>query len=157
MTSACDQLKRAVWLACGSCLLLTAIGCGGEKLPVVSGTITLGGQPLADAAVIFLPEDETQSPAQATTDASGKYTLEQDADVEGIQPGKYAVRITTFQPASPDDDPPILAIKEKVPVRYNLETELSAAVEAEQDSVENPLDFELKPGGPIFQPTSDSF
>ena len=156
MSSQFDHVKRAIWLVCVTGLLLTAMGCGGSKLPVVSGTVTLGGKPLVAAAVMFMPEDETQSLAQGTTDASGKYTLEQEAGEEGVQPGNYSVRITTFQPASPDDEPPIPAVKEKVPVRYNLETELNEVVDAERDYVEKPLNFELETGGRIFQPAADS-
>jgi hypothetical protein len=157
MNSQCDQAKRAVLLACGIGLLLTAAGCGGPKLPVVSGTVTLGGMPLVAATVIFMPEDETMSPAQATTDASGGYTLEQEADEEGIQPGKYSVRISTYQPASADEEPPVAAIKEKVSVRYNLETELNAVIDAEHDPDENPVNFDLETGGRIFQPAPESF
>ncbi|HJN10198.1 MAG: carboxypeptidase-like regulatory domain-containing protein [Pirellulaceae bacterium] len=156
MRSQFDSMKGAIRFVCGIGLLLTTVGCS-SKLPVVSGAVSLDGQPLAGATVIFMPENELLSPAQGTTDASSNYTLEQEADVAGIQPGEYSVRITTFQPASQDTDPATPAIKEKVPARYNLETALNAVVGAEQDSVERPHNFELRSGGEIFQPASDSF
>lgn len=157
MYSQFAYFKHGIRLACGIGLLLTAGGCGGSKLPVVSGTVTLGGKPLSDATVIFMPEDQTRSPAQGTTDSSGKFTLEQEADESGIQPGKYTVRITTYQPGSPDEEPPTPMKKERVPVEYNLETELSAVIDAEQDSQASSLDFKLKSGGRIFQPAPESF
>lgn len=155
MTSQTDCGKAARF-ACAVCLLLTVVGCG-TKLPVVTGTVTLDGKPLADATVIFMPNDETHSPAQGITDASGIYTLEQEAKTAGIQPGAYSVRVTTFQPRSQAVDPPIPAVKERVPVRYNLKTELKANVEADQDASEAPFDFELEASGEIFQPAPDLF
>lgn len=156
MKSQFASVKHAIRCACGTSLLLVAVGCG-SKLPVVSGTVTLDGQPLAGATVIFMPEDEALSPALGTTDANGGYTLEQEEGVAGIQRGEYSVRITTFQPGSQDTDPATPAIREKVPVRYNLNTELNEVVGAEQDSQEKPFNYDLKSGGPIFQPASDSF
>jgi hypothetical protein len=131
------------------------MGCG-SKLPVVSGTVTLDDRPLPSANVIFMPKDESQSPAQGTTDADGNYTLEQEAGIEGIQPGEYSVRITTFQPASDEEDPLVALVTEKVPMRYNVETELSAVVGAEE-SEEGAFDYPLISGGAIFQPEPDSF
>ena len=87
MRSQFDNVKRAIRCACGTGLLLTAVGCG-TKLPVVSGTVTLDRQPLAAATVIFMPENKALSPAQGTTDANGNYTLEQEAGVAGIPPGE---------------------------------------------------------------------
>ncbi len=152
---------RDLWLAVATGLLLIATGCG-SKLPVVAGTVTLDGEPLANATVMFLPldelpEHETQPPAQGLTDAAGKYTLEQRAGSDGIQLGDYSVRITTYQPASRDVDPPIPAIRERVPVKYNLETELKAVVTADRSAEEEPFDFPLQSGGPIFQPPPETF
>lgn len=144
----------AMRLICGAGLLLTAMGCG-SKLTVVTGAVTLDDQPLAAATVIFMPKNEAQSPAQGTTDADGHYTLEQEAGTEGIQPGEYSVRITTFQPVAEDEDPSS-AVKEKVPVRYNVQTELTAVV-GEQESKEGAFDYPLISGGEIFQPAPDSF
>ena len=157
MTSQMVDVRRTIWFACGASLLLTALGCG-AKLPIVSGTVTLDGQPLAEANVIFMPGDEIQSPAQGTTDASGNYTLEQEAGIEGVQPGEYSVRITTYQPGSQDLDPPVPTVKERVPMRYNLTTELNAVVGGDdQATTENPFDFKLESGGQIFHPPPDAF
>jgi len=150
------SVTRAFWIAYATGLLLTAAGCG-PNLPIVSGTVTLDGKPLADATVIFMPDVESQSPAQAITDAAGNFTLEQEAGESGVQPGEYSVRITTFRPAAPSADPPLVAVREQVPVRYNLETELRATVEPAGSSGENRFDFPLKSGGRIHRPAPDPF
>ena len=134
-------------------LLVASLGCGG-KLPVIQGTITLDDQPLPQATVIFLPDDANESPAQGITDENGRYTLEQDAETDGVQLGEYSVRITTYQPGSRDVEPPVAPIRERVPRAYNLETSLRATIVAKGESN---FDFALKSQGEIFQPEPDSF
>src|SRR5262245_45159556 len=77
-----------------SCLLALAsvAGCGGPEHPPVgrvTGTITLDGQPLGDATVMFQPPDGR--PAQGTTDKSGKYSLTYLDGVPGAKVGTNTV------------------------------------------------------------------
>lgn len=73
--------------------LLFLPGCGesvkpGRGVPV-SGTVTLGGKPLADADVIFTNDTFV---GVAKTDAEGKYRL-----VQGALPGKNRVSVSKYE------------------------------------------------------------
>jgi hypothetical protein len=87
----------AVFLACA---LVTA-GCGGgKKLYPVEGTVTIDGEPLEGAMVIFTSGDSTS--AAGITSASGKFKLLTDGK-EGAPAGTYKVTVTkkkTVQPTS---------------------------------------------------------
>lgn len=81
-------------------------------------------------------------------DESGKYTLVYSSNHAGAETGEYAVSISTFKPADTDSEPPTAAVPEKVPARYNLQTELKVRVEAGK----NVIDFKLE-DGPVIQPS----
>ena len=70
-------------------------GCGGDApdLGVVSGVVTQGGQPVANATVEFVPE--TGRPSYATTGPDGRYALAFAADQPGAAVGTHSVRVTT--------------------------------------------------------------
>lgn len=79
-------------------LLLTCfaiVGCGGgaevPELGYVSGKVTLGGQPLANANVTFTPKDAR--PSSGVTDADGSYTLSYTIESEGAVPGNHKVTV----------------------------------------------------------------
>jgi hypothetical protein len=111
-----------------ACALLA--GCGGADFGAVQGRVTLGGQPLAGATVEFQPEGG--SPAYGVTDDNGYYTLRWSADQGGAPVGPVKVRITSFQESKPQ-------IKERVPVRFNRQTELIREVHPGSQT----LDFDL--------------
>jgi hypothetical protein len=86
-------------------ILATIAGCsGGSALDtaMVTGVVTLDGEPVEGATVMFRPVTEGQgAPATGTTDASGKYTLTTVAVGEaagaagaGALPGEYYVGVT---------------------------------------------------------------
>lgn len=121
-------------------------GCGGDEADV-TGKITLDGWPLADATVSFVGAEVELPPAFATTDENGEFVL-QPSDGEAVAPGKYLVRVTTFQPAIDVTDPPTPVVPEKVPMKYNIQTTLSAEVGPEMP----PFEFALDSKGQIVQP-----
>jgi len=127
--------------------LFLIVGCGPKDVGGVSGTVTLGGQPLDGAMITFSPTKEGGSSGVGQTDSAGYYTLSYSAGVKGAQQGENEVRITTFREAEPDGDPSQPAVPEKVPAKYNVKTELKVEVK----SGSNKLDFNLEPG-PIIQP-----
>ncbi len=109
------------------CLVIAMLaGCSGPEHPDVgrvSGTVTLDGQPLAEATVMFQP---TQGRASiATTDSAGKYSLTYLDGVSGALLGSHKVIIRTEIPGE-DGQPPIA--KEKLPKKYHERTELTAEV-----------------------------
>ena len=114
----------------------TITGCSGSDdnkikpppLGTVKGTITLDGQPLPNAAVDFVPAQARGS--SGVTDTSGVYTLMYDQTLKGAAVGDHTVKIRTKVEAG---------TKEKLPAKYNEQSELKATVKAG----ENTFDFKL--------------
>lgn len=147
------------------------VGCGyGPSQPdyaslglvQISGTVTLDGTPLADAAVYFHDRPNRRY-SYGVTDANGRYTLMLDSRVSGVMPGPKEVEITTMKnPAASPVDPPsdagseadddsdqgeeeVPAAKgrvERVPSKYNTQTTLTYEVTASNAAV----DFALTSG-----------
>jgi hypothetical protein len=118
-------------------------GCGrGNKLNLVdvTGTVTLNGEPLADAEVVFHPAGGGR-PSLGKTDASGRYRLEYIAGTRGALPGEHKVSISTFvEPDKDASDPAVQSgRKETVPASYNRQTTLRADLKARSEKV----DFQL--------------
>lgn len=120
----CPALSRPVAAACAALLASAAVvGCGGSglKLVPVSGEVTLDGQPVADAAVVFTPL-QGGPPASATTDAQGRYQLATN-NQPGAVPGEHRVTITkqTMHGITPDGmpGPGGIRIEWHVPERYS--------------------------------------
>jgi hypothetical protein len=128
--------------------LVALAGCGGPYPNVarVSGKVTLGGQPLADAVLIFSPL-EAGSPSSGRTDSQGNYTLIYTRRVNGAEIGEHSVTISTGREADPDADPPTPAVPEKVPYKYRLPGALKATVVKGS----NTINFDLEPG-PVEEP-----
>ncbi len=83
-------------------LLLAVLGCGrGDRPPLgtVSGTVTLDGEPLAGAVVMF--ETEGVPASTSITDETGHYELTYLRDIRGAAVGIHTVRIATI--AEPAD------------------------------------------------------
>jgi hypothetical protein len=127
------------WFSCCVLLTVSVVGCsqGGADLGQVEGTVTLDGQPLANAVVEFQPEAEGR-PSMGSTDSSGHYELMYTRDTPGAMIGKHRVRIEL---SDSDDEPgaePALAVPEK----YNAETELSEEVAAGSQTIDFTLTSE---------------
>ena len=116
----------------------------GLGLVEVSGTVTLDGDPLPGATVIFEADDQTYSFGR--TDASGRYELMFNSEKSGVLPGRKIVRITMgpigeeADAGEPDEGgvspaPDGVAI----PGRYHARSELTADVSAERHE----FDFNL--------------
>jgi len=128
-----------VWVVSGI-VAFGLTGCGESQYHQVTGRVTLNGEPLADALISFISEGEGSSFAVGKTDSDGNYVLKQSQDIHGIEVGMYKVRITTFSEGDLSADPPSPPVPEKVPPKYNLETELIVEVVA----TKNVFDFELE-------------
>jgi len=129
-------------------LAVTVVGCdagaGGPDLVPVSGTVTLGGAPLANASVTFKPtSDAGGSSAIGRTDSNGKYSLAYSLSRTGCENGEFAVEIST---ADESDDGEL--VPETVPAIYNVNSELTVTVPSDS------YDFALEAGGEIIQPDS---
>ncbi len=116
------------------------LGCGGGRsdLGRVSGMVTLDGQPLPNATVIFQP-DAAGPASYGLTDSQGLYTMMYDHSTRGAVIGPHTVRITTFQEGDSDAEPPIPAAPEKLPAKFNRTSELREEIRAGN----NEIDFAL--------------
>ena len=107
----------------------------------VTGKVTLDGQPLPHANVVFESADKRTS--SGVTDSSGSYALMYDSETPGVTPGPKTVRITTAnvgvegggtaEGAAP-------AGTERLPSKYNRQSELKADVSASNKM----FNFDLK-------------
>lgn len=115
---------------------LALTGCGdGLGLVPVTGTVTFDGAPLAGATVVFRPGHGRLS--AGTTDAEGRYALRYTDDKAGALPGEHTVQIITVTDDS--DDNAASRARERLPARYNMQSELRATVSADSPT----HDFEL--------------
>ena len=135
------RLRYLVLLA-----LFCALGCGGEKVASVSGTVTLDGKPLPNAAVTFQPVGEgSLTPGEgsyARTDNQGRYTLERKGGQKGAVVGRHRVEITARiddGQDKPDQDRRTRA-KERVPPRYNTQSTLNFEVKPGENTANFPLE-----------------
>jgi len=121
-------------------LLLAGCGKSGVDLALVSGRVTLDGQPMYGARLMFQPEASGSSPSYGTTDREGRYELGYKRGQKGARIGWHTVRIEspaehtgpngkTGSPGKP------------LPPRYNTRSEIRREVKADD---ENEFNFELK-------------
>jgi hypothetical protein len=106
------------------------------KLVPAYGVVTLDQQPLSGATVVFETPDKQFS--LATTDAEVRYALQFDSVQPGVTPGQKEVRISTSAEigeaaeATPEEGAAPAAAAERVPPRYNRDSELTANVTPDQ-------------------------
>lgn len=118
-------------------------GCGGGDVPdvvPVSGKATVGGQPLSDSELVFVPDSVASSegrPATAYTDSEGNYTLYYKEGVAGTPPGKYKV-VAQDGGEFLDEDGNFLGNR---PSRVDESVDLSVEVTADKDA----YDLEFTP------------
>ncbi len=131
--------------------LILVAGCGRapDNVGRVSGKVTLDGQPLPNATVVFSPKT-AGSQSLAVTDTNGEYSLLYSSQVRGAEPGEHRVAVSTFTEGDPDGDSPVAKVAERVPFKYNLRSELTANV----DRGDNVVNFELNSNSPVVQPDS---
>ena len=114
-------------------------GCGqtGPELGQVVGVVTYEGEPLADARVVFKPEQGRTSAAM--TDAEGKYQLLYTPNRPGALIGGHSVSIT-WEPQDlpePDQEGYVRPSKREIiiPRSYNTQSKLTADVKPELNEV----------------------
>ncbi|QDU90820.1 hypothetical protein Pla175_42330 [Pirellulimonas nuda] len=112
-------------------------GCSKPDFAVapVAGTVTLGGEPLAGALVTFQPRASEGGilagrPSVGETGPDGRYQLETYDGYEGAVVGTHRVSISTFRKkaAEGDSSSVVVIAEERVPARYNRQSELSVEV-----------------------------
>lgn len=135
-------VSRCAW-ALSISVFASLVGCGQAgpdygslDLSSAGGTVTLGGQPLANALVLFEADDLTYS--YALTDDSGRYKLMFNSEKAGVTKGSKTVRIWSSRGipgmaeaggSVEEEDPDAKRKKaEKVPAKYNEKSELTVMV-----------------------------
>jgi hypothetical protein len=130
------------------CFTVAAVsGCGGSgaNLGKVTGKVTLAGQPVNEALVMFSPVNGG-SPSVGRTTADGSYTLVYARGINGAVVGDHTVTISTYKEAL--EDPPTPEVKETVPLKYREGDDLPKVT---VKSGSNNLDFTLE-AGPVDAP-----
>ncbi|MEX1040750.1 MAG: hypothetical protein WDZ51_08980 [Pirellulaceae bacterium] len=109
-------------------VLGTTAGCETSSEAKVSGEVTLGGVPLENGTISFIPTDE-KTPTAGGRISAGKYSLV-------VPPGSKRVEIlatkVTGQRAAYEGQPdsPMIDITESIiPERYNKKSELTFEME----------------------------
>lgn len=118
---------------CCAVAVVALIGCsGGNGRQSVSGSVTLGGQPVASGAISFRPAEGTDGPSAGGAIKDGHFTLEK---ANGLLPGKYTVGIQAFRKTGRIvNDPQFGKTDEMVPVRFREEGTLEATVTSGSDN-----------------------
>lgn len=126
-------------------LSICVVGCSGSSdaldMGKVAGHVTLDGQPLANAQIIFAPKDGR--PSIGKTDEDGWYVLQYTGDREGALIGKHRVRITTHIDDYSDEvsGHVVKGRKEVLPEKYHR----ASILEANVVKGANNIDFDLDP------------
>lgn len=125
---------RRDWLL--GCAILV-LGCArtGPEIGDVSGIVTLNGEPLVHATVMFMPVPDGRS-SIGTTDESGAYRLIFNLREMGALTGEHHVAISTAGADASGRNTP-----ERVPAKYREPGALTAAVVPGK----NTIHFELEP------------
>jgi hypothetical protein len=117
-------------------------GCGGPKLVPVEGTVTMDGQPLANATIAMelIGGDKESRFFSGETDAAGKYVIVPFEDGgEGVIAGEYSVMIRSVI-APPGANEMTELPPERVPMSYR-DGSLKLTVPAEGTTSAN---FDIK-------------
>jgi hypothetical protein len=124
------------------CLAVPTVTCGcsgGDNAGAqATGVVTIDGAPAANVLVNFLPTEGGNS-AFATTDASGRFTVQTTRTVVGLAPGEYRV---TVHPGDDDSG----ATASPVPEKYQTERTSDLRVSV-SEGAKNELKIELSSSG----------
>lgn len=126
------QLLAKLWMLVVCASLMGLGGCrSGDSPPLgrVEGTVTLDGKPLSEGRIMFVPVDGGRT-STGEFDESGNYQLIYSLDEWGAKVGEHTVKITTQNDFGGG---------ERIPAKYNVDSELKAVVEGGS----NTFDFEL--------------
>ena len=148
MTNKRPRYRQLLEFSIVACVTLTMAGCGEPARPTgvaVSGAVTLDGAVLDQGTIHFKPVD-LKSLYSTGEIIAGKYAI--NASV-GPQAGKYRIEITSPEggakatsadPAKAMELASAPPAKERIPAKYNAQTELTADVPANGN---NALNFDL--------------
>jgi hypothetical protein len=106
-------------------MLVVFLGCsrGTGRPPTypLSGVVTLKGQPLEGATVVFVPpKGASYEPATGITDADGKFKLGTFIAEDGAQEGEYQIKISKFDIKKPtkEEQDRYISIEEEQKIQF---------------------------------------
>jgi len=107
-------------------LMAVLAGCGGGKPQArVTGTVTLDGKPLDTGVIHFYPQSDEGGPSASADIQAGQYQLQ-----TGIGPMKVVInanRVVGKRKMYDTPDSPVVEdIRDTLPERYNMKSELKA-------------------------------
>lgn len=117
--------------------IIALFGCGrrGPEIVDVTGTVTRGGEPVANLEIHFVPDEGR--PSWGLTDAQGHFTLNYSRDRDGAVVGRHRVFVK-YMPHDPEIE---FAISQG---NYEFPAGIES-IEAKYGSLDNtPLEFELE-------------
>jgi hypothetical protein len=129
-----------------SVLLLSLAGCGdsGPARGPITGTVTLGGQPLKLGRIMFTPVEPNEGPAVSAPVVDGRYTL---ARAAGPVAGKNRVEVDSDLAASLGfalEDEEAFAKRgnvklppDPIPPTFNRQSTLTVEVAADRENTYN--------------------
>lgn len=136
-------MARSVLTTCVLCCIPLSIvtpGCSKRsyELASVSGVVTLDGEPLPDARVMFNPVDSANDlsigpPSIDVTDEEGQFEMTTTDGSLGAVVGSHHVRITTYRESVDPKNVHRIIVKaeERAPTRYQKPGELTCEVPPE--------------------------
>jgi hypothetical protein len=126
-------------LLIASAAVVLPAGCG-PALGVVSGTVTIDGQPVTGGVISFVPAEGSGTPATSNIE-SGKYEVRTMAGKKFVQIS--APHVVGKRKEYEGPDAPLVEItEERLPPKYNSQTELNFEAKAG----ENKQDWSLQSG-----------
>jgi hypothetical protein len=147
-------LQRLLGIALATAAIgMFAGGCNREGLPGlgrVTGSVTMDGNAVPNATVMFTPKEAGATASIGRTDDTGKYELYYSRSAKGAKVGEHTVTISDYDESGEEGSRQ--THKETIPARYNVKTELTADVKRGT----NQIDFPLKAGGEIIQPNAEA-
>jgi hypothetical protein len=117
--------------------VMSSAGCGGPVRRAVAGSVTLDGQPLEEALILFVPLDaggrKTGGPI-----AAGRYEMGKEV---GLLPGRYRVEVADDPPIDPGMRPDRVQPlpRRQLPVAYSVASRLTVEVTAD-----GPAEFDFQ-------------
>ena len=111
-------------------LAFTFTGCGYRRPPQVKtiGTVTLDGEPVAQASLMFIPD--SGRPASGNTNTNGAFELSSYGGNDGLPAGNYQVTVSK------------LVLKDKYQKQLKkLETQAEEAAESDEASEAVDVEF----------------
>jgi hypothetical protein len=101
-----ESLRAAV-------LLLAVAGCGGKGFIRTTGTVTLDGEPLDEAVIVFVAETQGSDTPTGRSQSDGTFSL-RTGKAEGAAPGAYKVVVNKY-----DSSPKAKGKKSVLPSIYS--------------------------------------